>query len=260
MESGFPGFIDFKTQKKYISHVVPILGHTLNTDRWTPEADIRYRRHVRYHFRPVSAWVDNFIIHDDNFGMYLCYPTSKFEEKKRKIGYLVEYVLFLTNEKIKDTPDKVEISSIEAIRQILKENKDVKPEINFWFHKLVNETSAPLVTRTLAADKSEYVKCLKKVDFERNRKISDTTVKKISKHIPDKFWLTEVSLPDLYTANKTDLVNIISDLNTGQIKFMRFPKICGLLKSGRIIDVLYLETGSHYDLYSQSSSVETFDW
>ncbi len=36
LESGLPGFIVFVT-KKDILHVVPIIGHTLNTDRWDPE-------------------------------------------------------------------------------------------------------------------------------------------------------------------------------------------------------------------------------
>ncbi len=94
IESGFPGFIVFETKKNL--HAVPIIGHTLNTDKWDPEADIRYKRNVRYHFRSVSAWVDNYIIHDDNFGMYLCYPPEKLEEKKRKHGYLVNHILFMT--------------------------------------------------------------------------------------------------------------------------------------------------------------------
>ena len=81
-------------------HVVPIIGHTLNTDSWQPEADIQYKRKVDLHFRSVSAWVDNFIIHDDNFGMYLCYPTSKLSEREKNIGYLVDFVLFITENEI----------------------------------------------------------------------------------------------------------------------------------------------------------------
>ena len=101
-------------------HVVPIIGHTLNTDSWQPEADIQYKRKVDLHFRSVSAWVDNFIIHDDNFGMYLCYPTSKLSEREKNIGYLVDFVLFITENEIDFPPDAVEINLISSIRQLFK--------------------------------------------------------------------------------------------------------------------------------------------
>ncbi len=93
VESGFPGLLVFRTQAG--KHAVPVLGHTSNTDVWQPEADIQYQKTVKLHFRPVSAWVDNFIIHDDNFGMYFCYPTSKLAEKERRLGYRVDRAVFI---------------------------------------------------------------------------------------------------------------------------------------------------------------------
>jgi len=258
MESGLPGFIVFVT-KKDILHAVPIIGHTLNTDRWDPEADIRYRKNVRYHFRSVSAWVDNYIIHDDNFGMYLCYPTDKLEEKKRNYGYLVNYVLFMPKEEITYPPDKIEISLIAIMRNILDKFSGLTKEENPWLYKLKHELSAPLVSRTIACQKSNYVQNLKNPDCF-NKIIADKLQRQIAAHLPESFWLTEITLPDLYVANKAVIINFISDLKNGDLLFFRFPKFCVMFKKGKPPEILELNTLGHFKLYSREHNIETFDW
>jgi len=258
MESGLPGFIVFLT-KKNVLHAVPIIGHTLNTDRWSPEADIRYRRNVRYNFRSVSAWVDNYIIHDDNFGMYLCYPTGKLEEKKRKHGYLVNYILFMSKEEDTYAPDKIEIRLIATMRNILNKIKGLTKEENPWLYKLKHELSTPLVSRTIACKKSDYVRNLNTPDCF-NKIISDKLQEQIGAHLPEGFWLTEISLPDLYAANKTVIINFISDLKNGNLLFFRFPKFCVLFKKGKTPEFLELNTLGHFKLYSIEHNVQTFDW
>lgn len=257
MESGFPGFIVFQTKRGDL-HAVPIIGHTLNTDKWDPEADIRYRRNVRNHFRSVSAWVDNYIIHDDNFGMYLCYPPDKLEEKKWKHGYLVNYVLFMTKLKTIKSPDTIEIGLIELIRNFLKEISGLTKD-NPWLYKIKHDLNAPLVSRTIAVTNEEYFKHLKTPD-SYNEVIHDDLRKKICTRMPEKFWLTEITLPDLYIANKTVLINYVSDLNTGELLFIRLPKYCFLLGKERAPEVTVLNTLGHFPLYSLDHDTETFDW
>ncbi len=68
-----------------IAHVVPVLGHTLNTDLWASEAVSAYSykpqaSRVEDYYKPVHLWVDHFIIHDDNFGMYFCLPTGTLKQ------------------------------------------------------------------------------------------------------------------------------------------------------------------------------------
>lgn len=52
-------------------HVVVIYGYTRNSDEWHPQALPEYSGGPDATHRPASAWVDHFIIHDDNFGPYL---------------------------------------------------------------------------------------------------------------------------------------------------------------------------------------------
>lgn len=272
MESGFPGFIVFHTRSGVL-HVVPMIGHTLNTDSWQPEADIRYGRVVRFHFRSVSAWVDNFIIHDDNFGMYLCYPTAKLSEKKdvrykqagkkkalkkSKRRYLIDHVIFITRENIKLNPDTLEIDLIGDIRNWFERNKYVSEKENYWLYRLINEKKAPLVSRTLSVDKNDYIRNLKKEDSEK-KKIPNNLLRVIEKQLPNRFWLTEITLPDLYIANKSALISIATTKNSDKQLFVRFPKLCYLLIKKDYYRIA-LPTGSHYKLFERPNDIPTYDW
>jgi hypothetical protein len=258
MESGLPGLIIFRTLKDGELHVVPIIGHTLNTDRWPPEADIHYKKRVRLHFRPVSAWVDNFIIHDDNLGMYMCYPTSKLSEKKRGKGYLIQHVLFIMPDHIRSLPHQIEITIIRFLRSILR--KGGKDEQFFWLNKLANEDKAPLVSRTLIVSKNEYIDHLRKPDAEGKKILDKAFYDKIYKLLPEIFWLTEISLPDLYSANKTALVSVVTSINTGNLVFVRLPNFYIIPKVKNGFDIQDLETVSHFKIFVRNEEAVAFEW
>ncbi len=61
--------------KPDIAHVVAVLGHTLNSDRWA-EARHTYGAFPRHPYIPTASWADHFIVSDDNFGMYVTLPTE----------------------------------------------------------------------------------------------------------------------------------------------------------------------------------------
>lgn len=257
MESGFPGFIVFHTRVGNL-HVVPIIGHTLSTDSWQPEADIRYNRRVRFHFRSVSAWVDNLLIHDDNFGMYFCYPTSKLSERKNTEKYLTDHVIFITKEKVKLFPDKLEINLISDIRKWFKMKKNVTEQDNPWLYKIINERNAPLVSRTLLVNKNDYLESLRKVDSEK-KKIPEYIIQVIKKQLPNSFWLTKITLPDLYLANKTALISIVTIKDSDKQIFIRFPKFCYLYIENEYF-IIDLPTDSHYKLFERPNDIPTYDW
>jgi hypothetical protein len=55
-------------------------------------------------------------------------------------------------------------------------------------------------------DKSRYLKSLESTDFEEQRFTKDEK-DSLTANLPDRFWLSEVTLPQLYTANKTKLID-----------------------------------------------------
>jgi hypothetical protein len=80
IESGCPVILLFTTESAYDLHVVAVLGHSLLTDIWRYEAEPAYFPVAeRLEYKPASKWIDNFIIHDDNFGMNLCLPIDSLK-------------------------------------------------------------------------------------------------------------------------------------------------------------------------------------
>jgi len=119
--------------------------------------------------------------------------------------------------------------------------------------------STPLVSRTLACKKSDYIRNLKNPDCF-NKIIPVKLQEQITDHLPVNFWLTEITLPDIYLANKAVIINFISDLKNGDLLFFRFPKFCVLFKKGKPPELLELNTLGHFNLYSIDHTVKTFDW
>ncbi len=80
LESGFPtilGLERWDDQSKSVSgHVVTVLGHTINSDRWEPEARRGYGNYPITPYIPTAEWCCHYIISDDNYGMYSTLPTD----------------------------------------------------------------------------------------------------------------------------------------------------------------------------------------
>jgi hypothetical protein len=59
-----------------IGHVVTVLGHTSNFDRWKPEADRGYGNFPLRPYISSAEWCDHYVINDDNYGMYSTLPSE----------------------------------------------------------------------------------------------------------------------------------------------------------------------------------------
>src|SRR5262249_11744473 len=74
IESGCPTILGVHNART--AHVLAVLGHTWNSDRWSPEENQGYGSFPINPYLSSSAWVDHFIVSDDNFGMYSTLPTE----------------------------------------------------------------------------------------------------------------------------------------------------------------------------------------
>ncbi len=145
------------------------------------------------------------------------------------------------------------------MRNILNKFRGLTKEENPWLYKLKHELNAPLVSRTVAVNNTDYLNHLKTPD-SLGKIIPYKTRKHICEHLPEKFWLTEISLPDLYVANKTVLINYISDLQSGKLLCFRFPKFCIIFRKTEEPEIIELDTLGHFKLFSLDHSTDTFDW
>ncbi len=207
MESGFPVIIGFQTEES--GHAVVVIGHTFNANAWWPEAKTDYYRKVfpdRPHCLESFAWT-NFIIHDDNFGPYLTTPTqfplvtiiaipipeeieiNILPEEAEKIAYSkIEPETFFS--KIKITPEDFKEKTIQWIEL-------------FWKHF----AEGKLVLRTFLMESEKF-----KENFQRTDGIP-SIIKKVYDEIPlpEKIWVTEISIPELFAHKRMRLGEIIID-------------------------------------------------
>jgi len=252
-------------------HVVPVIGHTLNSDIWEAEAELAYNRSVPLNYRPASEWVDHFIIHDDNFGMYLCLPVDSL----RKITLPKYDPTLRAYLAIVVTPITIQTSALQAewagaalIRKLLKEIRDDKVDLGIWLERLADK-SIPMIIRTMLMNKKNYKKHLEKEKDFKGNCFTTSEVSAVTQHLPSHFWLSEITIPDLYTANKHKILDFIYPCDKppdGIIEKeiphrwiqIRLPGVCYF--NGEPPNVIPLTVKSHFPLYRHEKDSKVPEW
>lgn len=288
IESRHPCLLILSTQDVEEDHIVSVIGHTWNTDLWKPEAEMiygggTYIKNVikvedkdgnilcKSEYRPAAVWVDHLLIHDDNFGMYSCLTVDLL----RRITPLNLDPSFRAKQAIIIKPEKVNIPAEEAEKNSIIAMIDnisnlwalgsPDNEANFWIKELLlslSGSSAPLVVRTLLIRKESYHQSLDLSDFRKNS-LSETEKRQIIEDLPEKFWLTEVTLPDLYTANKTKLVDIFHTSNGDRYNRKENwiqTRLPGFLIKKSESQPVPLDVSSHYPLFRFKENCEVCEW
>jgi hypothetical protein len=258
--------------------VVSILGHTLNSDMWKPEAELVYsgyyeedhkntsiiKREDRLdNYKSTAAWVDHFIIHDDNFGMYFCLPVEalkrvtlpKDDPRFRAFSATAIIPPGVTTSLYKE----VERASALITQQILDTLIDKQTELDIWSFRIWDamhsELPRPVVLRSFLVKKEEYFDSLNQNDFDGNT-FTKNEKDEIIKILPPLFWLSEITLPELYTANKHKVIDFFyrcdhskkidyddEDINSSWIQvrlpggLKRNPEICHSLATEILLSV-----------------------
>lgn len=271
IESKCPVLLVFSTDSS-IRHVVPVLGHTLNTDMWRPEAEAAYSPISRLeNYKPASAWVDHFIMHDDNFGMYYCLPVDALKRvtlPKHDPNFRAHYALAIIPSGVSTPAWEAEMASILILEDILAWRNSIGVTLDIWTSRLMSIPKNRIV-RTFLSTKEAYSQHLEKEDFTGN-KFSDEDKKRLLENLPDRFWLSEITLPALYTANKTKIIDVVYQCDAPELKGqedifhrwvqIRFPNVLIVQKMGGELDVFPLEIDSHYPLLRFESVHESLDW
>lgn len=209
LEGRYPALLVFTTTAS-ISHVVPVLGHTLNSDMWRPEAELSYVRpeNILNFRRPASAFVDHFIIHDDNFGMYFSLPADSLNKvvlPKHDPRFRILYAITIVPDGVSTPSWEAEWASV-VIADVLLKLSNQSGTLDVWCSRLAS-MQRPWVVRSFLLKKSDYSRSLDSEDFE-GAKYSTSEKQEILSGLPDLFWLSEITLPDLYTANRTKILDV----------------------------------------------------
>lgn len=270
VEGKCPSLLIFSTTHSDELHVVPVIGHTLNSDIWRAEAELAYNRAVPLNYRPASEWVDHFIIHDDNFGMYLCLPIDSL----RKITLPKHDPTFRSYLAIAITPSEIRTPAREAewtgallIRRLLEKFSALNVKLGIWLERLADERT-PMVIRTMIMSKENYKRHLSAYTDFKGKSFKKSEISALTDHLPDYFWLSEITLPDLYTANKSKVVDFIyvcdkqpavdeKELSNRWIQ-IRLPGACRFNRRSK--STIPLTVNSHCPLYRHKKDIKIPEW
>ena len=187
-----------------VGHIVPVFGHTFNEDTWAPNAEGDYFQighKIRY--IPSEAWLSSFIAHDDNFGSNLCIPKD-FIKRKR-----VDFAVALRPRDFEYPGFVAEIVASDYFYSLLPQ-LDGRP--NRWMKRLEKYvTGRKLILRTVPNTKADYLTHLGAMADWQGKKESAQTVKDIGGILPERLWVVEVSIPDLFSTNKRKLGELLLD-------------------------------------------------
>jgi len=199
-------------------HVVAVLGHTANTDRWEPQARSGYGSFPLTRYHSSASWADHFIISDDNFGMYVTLPRNmvrNFIAPKFNPNVYAETAVGLV-------PTGIDVSGYDAeslaaraadmlLGRALHESNPCR-----WLDFLRGEEDTAgqhdhpyLVCRTVLVEADRYCHELFSHTDSEGNEVSAPMRNFVRQQLPERVWVSELSLLDLYSANKTKLGDVL---------------------------------------------------
>ena len=211
MESEIPIMLGILTESG--GHALTIIGHSFEPDVWWALAQIAYyrRRPSGGPYHCSTTWIQNFIVQDDNFGPYLTVPKEFIWAKASEALLIV--VPLPKNVNIQGEDAELYAYRMLSDEIILKwmldagkKEKNTKKWSAVFLEHLADED---LVLRTCLLDSKQFKKRYPAPHLKSFYQKVD---------MPDKVWVTEVSIPELFCQSRLRLGEVIID-STSSMKF-----------------------------------------
>lgn len=231
IESSFPAMVAFQSRgSRVLNHVVAVVGHTLDSHSWLPATAVAYPRKWEIHKtikdaddnRPLSSvdWVDDFIIHDDEFGMQLTVPANSFTPDSDRIldkgdsEQLIAAGIFPDSDRVRILSLTAEMIAAYCVRSFAEKDPSFF-ESSYYLKRirdLANSASRTDVYRSILVTPEQYLKHIQAPDW-RGFGINSKHLNQISEILKSfsKLWLVEVTDPNLYVGNKTKVMDVLID-------------------------------------------------
>ena len=262
------------SRSSIISHVVSVLGHTLNSDRWEPEARSGYGGFPAESYTPVTAWVGHYIINDDNFGMYVTLPSDMLR------NYLVpsKNPNLHATRAIAIVPSGVQLSGLLAegmavsFVQSLARSEWMDQFVIFlkqtglpviWLKRLAQQ-SDKIVSRTLLQTKSSYRQYIDGL-VQRDQVTLTPEIRQRFENMPEHIWVSEITLPHLYTGNKHKLGDVIIDANAtdeehSAVESFELAWFPGFIYFGSDHQIFPWNVHTHVPLIREEETIPLLEW
>ena len=234
IESGCPALLAFEFHGE--RHVVPVLGHTFNEDTWIPEARRWYFKNMPYY--SSEGWLSTYLVHDDNFGPYLCIPREYLEFERFRLLYGVQWDHYAL------CYDKIEIVALDRLLQFAAQNPMI-PNIPWYNRFAAHAKNRMLVLRSMYMYRDDYIQ--KRIQTDGN---SDANIERLLNILPDRFWMVEVSCPELFSASRSKFGEIFLACDTIDAQFNGHAYPIALRLPGLVYieneQLPYLTNNTHY--------------
>lgn len=206
-QSGTPALLVFETGPKF-DHVVPVLGHTLNSDEWHPQGSLSHLDD-KNQATSSSLWVDHLVINDDQLGPYFCMSRSGlFEDALTPTAIKPKYVIAMLPQGFDNSPFAAETFARAEFGSLLAKTASTLSEKPRWM-TLLQSTAERRIFRTTLISKEEYLAALQENLTNDDRTQAVAVINEIAEKLPDAFWMSEVSLPNILLANEAKLGEIL---------------------------------------------------
>jgi len=274
IESGFPALLCFNVPDlethSIIQHVVAVVGHTLSPHSWFPTAFANYVGKGSDDRGWLSSldWVNDFLVHDDNFGMQLCLPAHSFKSEEHPdaglsfvpIAGLAVFPPALKTTMLSFQAEKMAFSRLIDLLITLRD-PSILGLMPYYVQHLVNNIAhgGTPVMRTLMVTKGQYLAHIAKPDHHGTSLSKDQLYAisgLLSKY--EHFWLVEASEPDLFVGNSTKIIDVLLDPisdetqeeGTSGVILIRMPgQLFAPADAEQYELVCTLNTESHHPLY-----------
>lgn len=217
IESGFPAIVVFQmADEPSICHAIPVFGHTFDEDTWVYRAESSYFRvGPQTLYIPSESWVSTYIAHDDNWGSNFRIPRGYLHTRRycdgvasdakiclMDIGCVV-YVIGTRPQEVEMDPLQAEAIGVDYLFSMLPQLPDLE---HAWNNRLLEySNNNQLVIRPILVKCRDYKEHLKKIrDWDKNKS-------KVSIVIDDDWWLwlVELSVPELFPANRRKVGEVV---------------------------------------------------
>lgn len=249
VESGYPALLGFSLDDGS-GHIIPILGHTFNADTWVPNAETSYFRIGKdTQYVQSESWVSTYICHDDNFGSYYCLPRQYISSKNP--------VLVIAFRPFQAQYDAIDAEAIAAdclytLVPKIKEESSKKD----WARRLYDAITTKMgwfVLRTIHMSAKKYIEHVGTLRGWDSKTVPVKLLSALGEMLKGNLWVVEISLPELFPANRRKLGEIIlNPLSTGK------DLSCFLF--ARILDKIYFfapDSSSKLSLISYDAGIDT---
>ena len=218
VESGTPSLLVLQTGPK-VDHVVPVIGHTVNTDEWHPQGAHSHLTDT-HGTTSSSLWIDHLVINDDQLGPYYCLSRAGLFDKsglaaavapRRVIAVLPDAAD--TSPLIAETLARGEFAKVLAtVLATMGQWRDEPPR---WL-AFLGRTRERRIFRTILMTRDDYAQGLRADPAVVSNPLALAVVDAVTARLPEAFWMVEVSLPNIMLANKDKLGELLIPICGGR--------------------------------------------